>query len=333
MNVQTGLLLAFLLAGGTVTAMTPPQTSAHAKQVFGLATRTTTRDIYSERWSNFIENHVRAWRGIWTRFYPSGRVRAETRSERRFELGFPERGTDFVNQTNTYENPDWTSNGETVRRWYYRDGDPPIWVSTSPLTEESVAPPVAWRLIFLPEGDGLWRFTNIVKNETFFYEVFLIHPADPSIRLSIASVYSAGEFQYTAYAREKADVNNVTAGGFWTTDNTAVKLRDPVCITGCYRGFVQTVRGEGYRVTRRDGVLAAGFTVAPSSNGYVTLKLPDDVYITVPKEIGKAAQRRRTTFDIVWLVGRYVVTNSMKWAKDGSIISETTSKFRLCCDA
>ncbi len=42
-------------------------------------------DLKTQNWKNFIDQHLYAWHGIWTRYTPEGSVKESFRSLRHFE--------------------------------------------------------------------------------------------------------------------------------------------------------------------------------------------------------------------------------------------------------
>ncbi len=179
--------------------------------------------VYPLQWRFFTSNLPWDWRGLWIRYYANGTIRTDTNSTRKIEIAPGENKTDplIVLQTNTYTNPNWNADGETVKQWLAKNGNPPTFVQRI-LPNGTLLPGLGPGVLFFMNGED-YLFVPTVYigiSQTFIFEKFMTHPRDPTIRFALSPIYSNLQFLYVGFAREVDGVRFYPTK-FWSNRRTA----------------------------------------------------------------------------------------------------------------
>ncbi len=273
------------------------------------------KQVLPLQWRFFTSNLPWDWRGLWIRYYANGSIHTETNSTRKFEIPPGESKTDpqsFI-QTNTYSNPNWHTNGETVRQFFGKNGNPPIYAQRI-LPNGTRVPPLGPGILFFMNRDD-YLFVPTVYTEIsqlFIFEKFLTHPRDRTIRFSIGPVYRNLQLSYISFAREVDGVRFYPTK-FWSNSRTARPRRQlPVVQEPRFWQVSSKCISKDY-VLRTTGPrrVTTGWTVHLQPRERMSiLELPDNVTLYYPTNLADY-NRRTLSFMILWNIDKRTALKSV----------------------
>jgi hypothetical protein len=210
-----------------------------------------------QNWRNLCTNHVRDWRGIWTRYSPQGDVTESFQSLRRFRTNLEQ--TEIAH-TNFYMYPDGRKVEES---WEYN-------ITENSLADGLFHPQTHFmRAIFFDTGHAAWVTTKLKTGFKFGVELFFRHA---ELRHSVGIVYDEqGNLSRTANIREDITVPSK----FWSTEVNQLPERN---FSGNWQGTAISISPDLKISTPVD-------TKLKSWKGHETFFLPDGVTVSCPPKV------------------------------------------------
>ncbi|MDP3508553.1 MAG: DUF3598 family protein [Candidatus Melainabacteria bacterium] len=258
-------------------------------------------------WNNFVDQHVYCWNGVWTRYYPDGRLIERFISERKFSFAklhdyyvpimmsplpqpvifYEQEDYSTVNQKNTYTR----TNSISEQSWQL--------IRQENSLRDGVYHPQAdsQRGLFLENGLATWSCTDIslvlaTETETtglYAIEIFLRHE---NLRVSVGLVFdTAGEVQRLAIVRESVLGSHRL---YWTQDSTLPSSVD--LPQGQYSAEEYSV-SSGLEYSRSYSIFYPSSWAEQDSHRVVAF--PDGVLVRFPLQMQSAVER---VIEVIWMI-------------------------------
>ena len=230
-------------------------------------------DLKTQNWKNFIDQHLYAWHGIWTRYTPEGSVKESFRSLRHFEGN--------SDKTEIYHLNKYIYAEDNVKEesWTYNQ-------STNSLSDGIFHPQAeVMRAYFFPSGHAIFAITQLKSEASLAIELFFKYQ---HLRHSAIIIYDdKGNLFRTVNIREDS---TGYPSDYWSTELEQLSQRD----------LPQNCQGTSITITPN---LQISEPVTTQFNwswaGNKTFFLPDGVSICCPEQVTIG-----TAFDCVvnWLI-------------------------------
>lgn len=225
----------------------------------------------------------RDWRGVWMRFDPSGAVLNEMRASRA-QIAFE--GGRAIRQTDVYGRRDF----------FNRSRDDLVF------RQETLGS--VYQVAFGKGGN--WFVTSSVPSPSaLFFEIFVKHPTDDSVRFSLVPVFREGKFIFIAFVRD-VDVLRKPAGHFWKFGRGAATVMKSPPLgrrIDTFRGTLSSISADFK--TSENAINWRWWSLErflEIDNSKSVLRLPDGISFWFPADILSSSNKRRMVFSVVWNV-------------------------------
>lgn len=279
------------------------------------------RDISGEQWKYF-ERQAQRWNGLWERVNATGDVFQFTRMKRKFEKipgGY--NGLPAYRQTNLYENPNWSDNGETKRQWMYVKTDLQSYGLFLFPNGTVLDAPLPGIITFFPYGFGHWTFGTVDSSSAFhIVENYVLHPMKSRIRFTVAAIYVGGKFSYISFAREVANTNKFPAA-IWKGGKVVDVVNETKPLMGAWTEVTSCVREPSRIYERYVRVVDHDIEAIPSGPDFVTLRMRDGpIVFSCPATFAPLNGEKDVKHYQEWKISQKVyVRVVLSFAPDGQI--------------
>lgn len=286
------------------------------------------RDVSDSQWT-YLLRQFKIWNGFWTRYSANGSVELISKVQR----NFTQLSEDRWLHTNTYENPNWRPDGETVAKFIYLNTKPLPTYALRLYPNGTVGPETfsSAYIAFYPRQWGLTSSRTIAGGGSFFFEIYVPNPIDSLTRVTIACVYVGGTFQFMTAVREVSAPATYPARGFTLeTDALVITGESGIKLPGLWARVKDCIMPP-LKYTKRVGFVQNGTIPFPVAPHRVSLQLPNSISVSYPRTLSAFRNDAFTVFYSVWKVNnRTVVVNQMGVGKDRSLARNcVTTYYRI----